>query len=478
MLMCLKNSNINLIDSIVIDYGNNNVVQQSSRINNYLNFKLHSEMSYDDELLNGATIGYSKDSATSWQYYNDVSPYGTGICNNVNVSTQFGSSELRANGNLGMYNRQNVFQKMNQQGATNGKEHVYGSYDKVKSSGMNYISDTTTHKAYYYECIIRLKDLLFFEKLPLLKGANIRFTMVINQTHFQVEKDAIGLLSFKSASYIGGNTNPIMMSASHSESSAGVGADAADTSTATQTIACGSQTLPCNAKYTFTCSVAKNHFTNNGALEHERKSVRLYVPSYIMQPSYELKYLAQAQKKITYTDIVAFPKLNVSDEFNFLVTNGLARMKRLICVPVVASTANGSAADKFSPCISPFTTEPSTCSPYLIQNFNIQLGGLNLYQNGRNYNYETYLDEMSGRYGIESNLTTGLCSSRISLNDYNNNYGYLVADLSRRSPEDNTVPISLQVSGKVTSLLPLDLFFYCEVEKTITLDLHTGQMIN
>jgi hypothetical protein len=153
-------------------------------------------------------------------------------------------------------------------------------------------------------------------------------------------------------------------------------------------------------------------------------------------------------------------------------------MKRLICVPCIASTANGSTTHKFSPCISPFTTEPSTCSPYLIQDFNIQLGGLNLYQNGRNYNYETFLDEMNGKYGMESNMTTGMCSSRISLNDYNNNYGYLVADLSRRAPEDDMVSISLQVSGKVTSLLPLDLFFYIEVEKTIVIDLKTGQMVS
>jgi hypothetical protein len=476
--MCLKNSNLNLIDSIVVDYGNNNVIQQSARINNYLNFKLHSEMSYDDELLNGPTIGYSKDSPTSWQYHPTVSTSGTGICNNMNTTTESGSQEMRGYGNFGMRTRQDVFLKIEQSGVTDGKEYVYGSYDKLKASGMNYIDDTATCKSYYYEGIIRLKDLMFFDKMPLLKGANIRFTMTLNQTTFQVDKDVAGRLSFNPASYIGGNTNPIMMSATHAIIKTGTGATPADNTIGDVPIAGGSQTLPCNTKYTFTCSVGKNHFTNNGSAEHERKSIRLYVPSYVMQPSYELQYLTTQQKKITYIDIVAFPKLNVDGQFNFLVTNGLARMKRLICVPCIASTANGSATHKFSPCISPFTTEPSTCSPYLIQDFNIQLGGLNLYQNGRNYNYETYLDEMNGKYGMESNMTTGMCSSRISLNDYNNNYGYLVADLSRRAPEDDMVSISLQVSGKVTSLLPLDLFFYCEVEEKIVIDLKTGQMVS
>ena len=114
LLMCLKNSNLNLIDSIVVDYGNNNVIQQSARINNYLNFKLHSEMSYDDELLNGPTIGYSKDSPTSWQYHPTVSTSGTGICNNMNTTTESGSQEMRGYGNFGMRTRQDVFQKIEQ----------------------------------------------------------------------------------------------------------------------------------------------------------------------------------------------------------------------------------------------------------------------------------------------------------------------------------------------------------------------------
>jgi hypothetical protein len=56
LVLALKNSSLNLVDSLSLDYGNNNVIQQSAKSNCYWNFKINTELSYQDELLNGATI--------------------------------------------------------------------------------------------------------------------------------------------------------------------------------------------------------------------------------------------------------------------------------------------------------------------------------------------------------------------------------------------------------------------------------------
>jgi hypothetical protein len=197
-----------------------------------------------------------------------------------------------------------------------------------------------------------------------------------------------------------------------------------------------------------------------------------------MLPEAEMRYLQIKQIFLNYVDIISFPKLNLSGEFNFIITSGLARATRLIVIPIISSTANGSSVHKFSPFISPFSSEPSSCSPYFISNYNVVLGGLNVYQNSVSYKYENYLDEMSGRFGVDGNLQTGLCSSLISLRDYINIYGYLVTDLSRRNPEDETTPPSIQLSGRIDSLLPLDFLIYIEVSKNITVDLLSGAMIS
>jgi hypothetical protein len=108
----------------------------------------------------------------------------------------------------------------------------------------------------------------------------------------------------------------------------------------------------------------------------------------------------------------------------------------------------------------------------------VTLGGLNLYQDTISTKYQTFLSEMNGQYGVEANLNTGICSSRISLNDYNQTFGYLVSDVSRRNLEDDTVPISIELSGKVESLLSLDLFIFIEIEKVVTIDLASGAIIS
>jgi hypothetical protein len=356
---------------------------------------------------------------------------------------------------------------------------VFGDITKLDYSGVNTIEDTPTCKTWHYLAFIRLKDLCsFFENMPILKGCNLRLVLNVNaQCHFKVLKDISGNLSFNPATYNGSATNPLMVAASHVSIPCGIAGSLTDISSQVLEVGSGSQNLPCNINYDFTCSLVKNNFLNIGR-EHTQKSCRLYVSTFQFQPQYELQYLALKTKQITYTDLISFPKLNVSDNFNFLVSSGIARAKRLVVIPILAGSANGSTTEKFSPLISPFSTEPSTCSPYIISNYSVTLGGLNLYQDTVSTKYQTFLSEMSGQWGVEANLNTGICSSRISLNDYYQTFGYLVSDLSRRLLEDDSVPISIQLSGKIESLIPLDLFIFIEIEKTVTIDLASGAMIS
>ena len=50
-LIALKNSNYNIINTMQVEYGNNSVLQQTSGLNQYINFRLNTEMNYEDELF-------------------------------------------------------------------------------------------------------------------------------------------------------------------------------------------------------------------------------------------------------------------------------------------------------------------------------------------------------------------------------------------------------------------------------------------
>ncbi len=97
---------------------------------------------------------------------------------------------------------------------------------------------------------------------------------------------------------------------------------------------------------------------------------------------------------------------------------------------------------KLYPRMSPFPSEPATCSPYLMSNFQVFVSSNPVYPQFQNYSYEMFLNEMNN-FGLDANLVSGMVSRKISYTHYINSYGYIVVNLSRRLPEDENTAISL-----------------------------------
>jgi hypothetical protein len=494
MLLVMKNSHLNLINSCQIDYGNRSVVQQTDHINDYLIFKQHTEMSAQDEELHGSTIGYAKDNSRSW-YWNAAN----GVCNNKlapqTESVFRHSSEVNSGAfarSLACFGTDDNLQ---------GRANIFGA-DSVKASNRSYIVNTATHKAYYHNAIVRLKDLPFFQSMPsLLKGGNFKITLTLNQCQFQFttgadiaavvegdeEVDAVpvrvGPLTYVTNSFNGKLTNPVMVASNECKM---IKATGAVHETNAVYVPGGSFSLPASSTFTVSCNVARPQFS-----EHQSKGVadcqvlncELNVPVYDLKPAVESRYLQMGQKKVVYNEVLVYQLLNkqAGSTFSDLITNGLSHMKRLIIVPTISqngtgeTTRNGAGVD---PRQSPFDTVPSTCSPYILENLQVQIANQNVYANPVNYSYEMFLQEMNGKYGVESSLFAGVSSSRISMQDYIELYGYIVVDLKRKYSSDESVPLSVSISGKIKSLRNLDFLCFIEQEKNITIDVATGQRLS
>jgi hypothetical protein len=475
LLIGFKNSNINLINSIAIDYGNKQCTQATDHINQYLVFKQHEVMSEQDEELNGPIIGYAKDSSETYQYGNVA---GQGLMNNMNcdyVSTSIRNTKI---GNKGMRKRQEIFRRVN--ASDFGQEGLIGAnldeiVNNLKEANENFVVNYATHKVYYYNAIVRLKDLPVFNKLPLMKGANWRLTITLNQCVFNVSKNNAGLMIFDPTTYNGRQTNFLMVA--DSLSSVRTEDMANPTHSALVEVASGSYTLADNSALTVSCSVGRCNFAAHSALgiTAHQSNVQLHVPTIILSPAEDSRLLSKSQRTVTYNDVLSFVLYNKLGVFNDLVTNGVARCKRMIICPVLAEAGNRG----IDTLISPFTTEPSTCSPYKIQNFQVRMANHNVYPNAVNYSYESFLTEMNGKYAMGHNLVKGMGNgSRISLKDYINTYGYIVVDLKRKPTSDESVPLSLQISGKIVSPKALNFFVFVEVEKEFTYDSATGQRLS
>jgi hypothetical protein len=482
MALVFKNSHLNLINSCQIDYGNQSAVQQTDHINDYLIFKQHTELSMQDEELHGPTIGYAKDSSRSWRW-----SAVNGICNN-DVGTSLGVvARHSAAVNEGMFGRSQVY--FARDDTLNGRTAIFGADDNVvKQSNRSYIVNAADHKAYYHNVIVRLKDLPLFQSMPsLLKGGNFKITLTLNQCEFKfttaADADVVaGAMTYTPANFQGRLTNPLMVSA-NARSVMQPKVIAADTlhESAAVVVAGGSWGLPGNNTYTVSCNVARPQFSTHQALavaDCQVLNCELNVPIYTLKPAIESRYLQMGQKKVVYNEVLLHQLLNkqAGSTFNDLITNGLTHMKRLIIIPTIASGSNGTAL--VDPRLSPFDTVPSTCSPYILENLQVQIANQNVYANPVNYSYEMFLNEMNGRYGVESSLFAGVSSSRISMQDYIELYGYIVVDLKRKYSSDESVPLSVSISGKIKSLKNLDLFCFIEQEKSMTIDVATGQRLS
>jgi hypothetical protein len=412
-LLNFKAGNHTLIDSMIIDYGNDNVIQQSANINSYCTFKQHTEFSLNDVAINGHT-GYRKDSR-DWTY-----TAAHGLENNVGLESPFKHHSA-------------------------GQELVMDNAT-VQASGENYytrISDLV--HVYRYDCIIRLKDLLFFDKMSPVRGGNIKITLNLNQ---------------------GSSVSTFGAPAAGVSPRTGV----VNTLKGSSNFLLRTATAPMNLAGTETISLA---VVQNGTHGHVKRQCRLYIPVHTMSPTFEKHYLSLGQKTVLYEDVYVQNVKKQSNNFQVLLTNSLSRMKRLVIVPMLSADANHPAPQE-----SLYSCEPSTCSPCFIKDFNVQLSGSNVYQQNIQYKYEHFLNELNGSYGVNGNLETGLSSSMLDLKDYQSNFGYMVVDLSRRYSYDEGTPMSVQIQGVIESAKELDLLCFITYSKSISIDLNTGARIS
>jgi hypothetical protein len=127
-----------------------------------------------------------------------------------------------------------------------------------------------------------------------------------------------------------------------------------------------------------------------------------------------------------------------------LLTNGIVNPKELLVVPLLPAAAAGNVAT-VSEIQSPFSTCPATTAPLVaLQNFQVQVAGINLFQQQQQYDFDQFLNELS-LTGLNGGQTTGLSSGLISEQAFTFGYRYYYANISRRLPEDDVFPKSVLI---------------------------------
>ena len=571
-----KNGFWQMINSMTVEFNNQNVIQQTPFLNVFRSFKAETSWSTSDLLNVGPSTGFYPDTANSWSYCNQFSgcttagtaaplnifsnarglnyPYTNNASSDVatsvpsappiagytdpinavnaasggslpitsvagvpvfsgatttaaNITYSGAGSEspfFEGNANFGMLQRQrwvNYYADSANFNASLGQNLV----NPISSCQTNYrtslvqtVAGSTTWNIY---AKLRLKDLAdYFEKMPLLKGATMRFYINTNQTIVNFTVGQATLTSAAAATapatlkyntlainnvptVIGGLTCPLMVASS------GLGQ--------------GCSSLPAGT-YNLSVSIVRNTFSAQGAYgpqQTQLTSCRLYAPVYTMNPLAESKYLSLAPtKKIMYKDIFQYQFSNVSSgPFNFLVSNGINNIQSVLVVPFFATTttftpstniavvgggATGTTTNlPYSTLLSPLCSSGGTPDPIMITNFNILISGVNLFLNNENYDFEAFSNALASSNQLNGGLTTGLSSGLISEDDFTNLYRYYYGDCSRVLPSEQGVSRSVQIVGNISSVAPpgysigVSLMVFVEFMKEMTIDISTGARI-
>ena len=391
----------------------------------------------------------------------------------------------------------------------------------------NISSALTNSRVIQIPAVIRLKDICnFFEKIPLLKGSTMRIYLNTNQCSFTaqyingqlqqvqatpntIKQASFGGVSLASSPYIlgGGATNPLML-ASNDLGQGGynvnplVVSNSSGTNNANDIVATA-------VNVNFAVSIAncqfKSQFPNSSGATCPITQCRLYAPAFTMNPLAETRFLELTPtKKVLYNDIFQFyfPNQAVGANINILVSNGIPNIRQIVVLPFLTSSGippNGvSGASQVytslvgstdtptgvgvqpvisSTLLSPFATAGATPDPIPLGNFQILISGTNLFIQQLQYNFEDFYEQMVSINQLNGSLTTGLGSGLIGFKEWQYLYRYYVGNASRILPSEEGMARSVQIQCQNLANVAIDLMVFVEYEKSITVNMATGQEI-
>jgi hypothetical protein len=109
----------------------------------------------------------------------------------------------------------------------------------------------------------------------------------------------------------------------------------------------------------------------------------LLCPTYRMNPLFEERYFKDNRiQKVHYTELEYQSFLvKAGQQFNQILSPTCVRPKRLIMIGIMSADAN----EGIDPMSSPFASEPSATSPFILGSFNCSVSNNNLYPNDVTY---------------------------------------------------------------------------------------------
>ena len=495
--MGLKNWFGSIIHSLTLDYNGTTIIQQTPYCNMWNSFKLLTSLSWADVSTIGSSIGFYPDTAGSWAYFASASGNGLNVCNNdlglvkstttsliINDYDQY-KSPNGSGGNVGAVYRTKwiAYSPLGGTLTSSGVDaEIYGDVGVSssvmtqiwKSNVSKYVASTTTVRGMLQISVMATIYLRhahsFFNMCPLLKGVFMKLTLNLNNSNASINYSAGGtadpLIGSSTSNVFIGGVQPLLIPSVPT-------GNAMLTSTVTTTGTIYYDLMVGSRSY-------NNNITSNAnyAEGNVSKSIYLYVPAYTFNPTFEQAYLSNNIKQIKYTDIYQYQVkgIGASEQFNNLITNGIANIKSVLIIPFYAKDNTGTAYQEFQSIFD--TAGCGTTAPMVtLGNFNVQISGQNAIYNTQRYTFEEWNNQLYGQNAVNGGLTDGITSGLIDFMDFQNSYCYYYVNVERMLPVEQSVPKSVQILGTNYSTEEINLWVFIEYGVQVSIDVLTGARV-
>ncbi len=499
----MKAGSWNLVQSVECVVDGVTVVQQTPNINQYVNFKMLSEMSPADVKSFGASLGISAiDNTQSIKYYGPAATTymgGNGIVNNDIYSVPNATGAAAAGSNAGglplpaaagigaynsaLYDRALVSSNTTGFTASATNPNVYGTSATLSLFNQNNMNQeflpnyqllATYYMTWYDYAVIRLKDIIdFCGAMPLVKRMNMVLRVYFNTgvcgiTNSYLGQTQLNYMSGSNTSF----TNCCPFTINNLLRYTGGG------STAVNAVA------GLFIQKATTTSTLGINLGLSGA-SSPMTSCRLYFPLVELKPTIMRDYItSNRSKKILYTNVLYQNAANISSgaSYSQLVQSGVTRIKGVLIIPYMSASTHGlltspAVTVSFPPAISPFDTAPLT-TPMSLTNLQVQIGGVNQYQNYLNYTFENFVQEVNL---YSKNCGSDLCGLSCGLFNqqmWAQGYRYYYIDCSRYSDVTANEPRNVTVQFINNSLQTIDASIYVLYLDEKVVDVETGRLQN
>jgi len=445
---------------------------------------------------------------------------GTNVTSETGVNTAGGAvPSIGLGGNLGLTKRiswinynpgvlTGASTSYNNLGVASGSmQIIWKSYISQQISGVNI--NQSGKMQISVMATIYLKHICgFFNMVPLLKGVFMKMTMNLNnaQTSIIVNPDNLGVapvvgppivpgvagtstfISAINATVPVGGVNPLHIPSFRTGSINIQGTPVPQAFTFPARSYCVQEPGTYYYNLSVGATLIGNDPNNAGqALGSGQlsKSIYLYVPAYTFNPVFEQAYLSNPIKQIKYTDVYQYQILRITQgqQFNNLITNGIANIKSVLILPFYSSdNTNGTTAFNMNgmPAYqSPFDCAGTGCTSPMITlgNFNVQISGQNAIYNTQRYTFEEFNNQLYGYNAVNGGLTDGLTSGLIGYQDFLQTNCFYYVNVERMLPVEQSVPKSVQIVGTNYSTQIIDLWVFVEYGVEVNIDLQTGARV-